>query len=86
MVAVESAKWGLSINCKKTECMVVSKNLEVPDCQLTVGETVIKQVEKFSYLGSLATSDGRHDSGIRRIGMSKAIFEKMGKILKNTQL
>ena len=85
-VTVESAKRGLSINCKKTECMVVSKNLEVPDCKLTVGETVIKQVEKFSYLGSLITSDGRSDSDIERIGMSKAIFEKMGKILKNRQL
>ena len=69
------------------ECMVVSKKLDVPDCQLTVGEREIKQVEKFSYLGSLITSDGRSDSEIKkRIGMSKAIFEKMGKILKNRKL
>ena len=61
--------------------------LDVPDCQLTVGEREIKQVEKFSYLGSLITSDGRSDSEIKkRIGMSKAIFEKMGKILKNRKL
>ena len=86
-VVEESAKRGLSINCKKTECMVVSKKLDVPDCQLTVGEREIKQVEKFSYLGSLITSDGRSDSEIKkRIGMSKAIFEKMGKILKNRKL
>ena len=86
-VVEESAERGLSINCKKTECMVVSKKLDVPDCQLTVGEREIKQVEKFSYLGSLITSDGRSDSEIKkRIGMSKAIFEKMGKILKNRKL
>ena len=86
-VAVESAKRGLSITCKKTECMVISKRLEVPDCLLTVGETVIKQVKKFSYLGSLITSDGKTDSDIKKkIGMSKAIFEKMGKILKNRQI
>ena len=86
-VVEESAKRGLSSNCKKTECMVVSKKLDVPDCQLTVGEREIKQVEKFSYLGSLITSDGRSDSEIKkRIGMSKAIFEKMGKILKNRKL
>ena len=86
-VVEESEKRGLSINCKKTECMVVSKKLDVPDCQLTVGEREIKQVEKFSYLGSLITSDGRSDSEIKkRIGISKAIFEKMGKILKNRKL
>ena len=52
------------------------QKLEVPDCQLAVGEIVIKQVEKFSYLGSLITSDG----------ISKAIFQKMGKVFKNRQL
>ena len=82
-VEVESAKRGLSLNCEKTECMLISKKLEVPDCLLTVGETVTKQVEKFSYLGSLITSDGKNHSDIRkRIGMSKAIFEKLGKIPK----
>ena len=59
----------------------------VPDCELTVGETGIKQVVKFSYLGSLVTSDGRSDSKMKkRIGMSKANFKKIGKILKNRQL
>ena len=86
-VTVESVKRGLSINCKKTECMVVSKKLHVPDCQLTVGEIEIKQVERSSYLGGLITSDGRSDSEIKkRIGMSKANFEKMGKLLKNRRL
>ena len=59
--------------------MEISKKLKVPDCLLAVGETVIEQVEKFSYYGSLITSDGRSDNDIkRRIGMSKAIFEKNG--------
>ena len=66
---------------------MVSNKLDVPDCQLTVGATEIKQVEKFSYLGSLMTSDVRSDSEIKkRIGMSKANFENMWKILKNRQL
>ena len=66
---------------------MVSKKLDVSDSQLTVGETDIKQVERSSYLGGLITSDGRSVSEIKkRIGMSKANFEKMGKILKKRQL
>ena len=35
-VVTESEKRGLSINCKKTECMLVSKKPNIPDCQLVI--------------------------------------------------
>ena len=47
----ESKKKGLTIDCKKTECLVVSKK-KSPKCRLHIGEAIIKQVEKFNYLGS----------------------------------
>ena len=36
-VVIESEKRGLSISCKKTECMVISKKSDIPDCQLLLG-------------------------------------------------
>ena len=34
VVVGESELKGLSINCKKTECMVVSKRRDIPRCSL----------------------------------------------------
>lgn len=43
-----------------------------PECRLQVGNTKIKQVEKFEYLGSIITEDEKCDTGIRRgIEMTK---------------
>ena len=50
-VVEESKKKGLTIKCKKTECMVVSKR-ESPACALKIGDNTIKQVQKLNYLGS----------------------------------
>ena len=64
-VVEESKKKGLTINCKKTECMVMSKRAS-PSCALkTVGNT-IKQVQKFNYLGSLLTENGKCDEKSKR--------------------
>ncbi|XP_042883267.1 uncharacterized protein LOC122260182 [Penaeus japonicus] len=86
-VIEESKKKGLTINCKKTECMVVSKKTVKPQCMLHVGTYKIQQVEKFNYLGSLITDDGKCDREIKkRIGMAKDAFQKLGKILKDRKM
>ena len=41
---------GLSINCKKTECMVVSKKKDIPRCSLKVKDQIIKQVSLLTTL------------------------------------
>ena len=47
----------------------------------------VKQVEKFKYLGSTITSDGRNDAEIKiRIGMAKDAFQKMEKVIKNKNI
>ena len=49
---------------------------------LLLHNTKIKQVNWFSYLGSLITSDGKYDREIkRRIAVSREAFSKMKKIL-----
>ena len=67
--------------------MVVSKKPNILEYQLIIRGIGVKQIEKFSYLGSLITSDGKCDSEIKKkIGLSKSMFEKMKKILRNRQL
>lgn len=50
---------GLSINHKKTKCMVISKSETPPTYTLKLGDIKIEQVDNFNYLGSVVTSNGR---------------------------
>src|SRR5688572_5890685 len=85
-VAEASKRKGLSINIKKTECMVKSKKIS-PKCELNLDGSKIKQVENFIYLGSLITEDGRCDGEIkRRIALAKDAFQKLENILLNRKL
>ena len=71
IVVLESEKLGLTLNLKKTECMVVSKKSVNPNCCLTSKGKKIKQVTKFKYLGYMITSDGRCTTEIgKRIAMA----------------
>ena len=77
---------GLRINKKKTECLVISKRT-APACNIRIREEAIKQVDKFKYLGSVVTVDGRCESEIRqRIGIAKNAFDKMRNMLTNRHI
>ena len=87
VVVAESERKGLSINCKKTESMVISKKKEAPTCNLKVKDKTIKQVSAFNYLGSTMTEDSRCASEVkRRIALAKSAFSKLEKILRNRTL
>ena len=46
-----------------------------------------RQVESFSYLGSVVTSDGKCDREImKRIGMAKSVFYCLSNVLLNRRL
>ena len=45
---------GISVNIKKTQCMVISKTKITPTCNIHINNETIKQVEKFKYIGSAA--------------------------------
>ena len=86
-VVSESESKRPSINCKKTECLVVSKQETRPTCNVTINNEEIKQVDKIEYLDSLITFDAKCDQEInRRIRMAKAAFQKMKKLLCNSKL
>ena len=47
----------------------------------------MKQVQKFNYLGSLLTENGKCNEEIKKgIGMVKNAFQKLQKIVKNSKL
>ena len=80
-LVLESEKMGLAINCKKPYSLTVSRR-KCPDCKLNVKDKEIKQVDSFTYLGSIITSDGRSDTDIIcRIGMAKTAFTGMRNVL-----
>ena len=63
IIDIHSEENNLSINLKKTECMVVSKKRNVIDCGITLKENSIKQVENFKHLGTWITNDGKFRQG-----------------------
>ncbi|GFO50413.1 endonuclease-reverse transcriptase [Plakobranchus ocellatus] len=78
---------GLSLNVKKTECMVISKKSSNSKSNLVSKGDQIKQVTKFKYLGYPIKSDGRCISEIsKRIAMAKDTFQTMKPILANRNI
>ena len=78
----ESERIGLTINCKKTFSMVISKKKKCPKCRITVNGEETVQVDSFRYLGCWETSDGRSDAEIKcRIGHAKTAFMEMMRVL-----
>lgn len=82
-----SELYGLKINKKKTETMVITKSKDIPALNIKINNTNIKQVNNFKYLGSTMTSDGRSTTEIKkRIGIAKTAFQKMRPLLTNLKL
>ena len=78
---------GLTLNHKKTKCMVISKEQIGKVCSINIDNNQIEQVDKFNYLGSILTSDGRCDEDIkRRISLAKDAFGKLSCIITNRSL
>ena len=83
----ESRAKGLELNNKKTEVMVISRKLQTLSCKIKVQDKELRQVDKFKYLGTTITSDGRSNTEIKtRITQAKIQFQKMKAILTNRKL
>src|SRR5688572_29383529 len=83
IIDLHSEENGLSINLKKTECMLISK-YENSGSGITLKGNQIKQVENFKYLGTWITNDGKCDKEIKaRIAMAKETFYKLTNIFHN---
>ena len=86
-LTVESENKGLQLNAKKTECMVISKQTDIPVSNILCKGKRIKQVDTFKYLGFTITPDARCDTKIKkRIALSKDTFTKMKFIFTNRNI
>ena len=86
-VVRESKRMGLGLNKKKTEVMITSKKNKELKYITKFEESNLKQVNKFKYLGTIITSDGRCDTEVRsRIGQAKVAFQRRKNIVCNKHL
>ncbi|XP_030753978.1 uncharacterized protein LOC115880821 [Sitophilus oryzae] len=75
----EYSKWGLTINTKKTEYMVVGDD-ERED--LDVGIGIIKNVCTFKYLGVTFTTNGKSTQDIaNKVGQGKRVIGQLNSLL-----
>ena len=86
-VVEESESKGLFLNSAKSFTMVFSKSEVRHTCKITVHDNTLEQVDRFVYLGSLFTSDGRCEQDVRqRIAIAKSAFTLLEKVLKNINI
>ena len=80
---VVMAKWGMSVNGKKTKVMLLGKSdakaISVPKVVLKSGP--LEVVDEFCYLGSVLAADGRLDREVEeRIAKASRAFDAMQKV------
>ena len=86
-VVEESEAKGLLLNSAKSFTMVFSKSEVSHTCKITVHGNTLGQVDRFVYLGSLFTSDGRCEQDVRqRIAIAKSAFTSLEKVLTNRNI
>ena len=84
---MESTAYAMEVNVKKTECMMMTKKENVPECRITIKGEMVKQVNNFEYLGSNITSDGRCVTEVMcHIAQAKRAFVELDNILKNKKM
>ena len=83
----EGKPYGMEINIIKTTSMVISRKNPVPNISISVEGKPVQQVDRMVHLGYMATEDGKYDKEIkRRIGITRAAFESMAKILTSRNI
>ena len=86
-VTVESESKGLQLNAKKTGCMVISIQSDIPLCNIICKGERIKQVDTFKYFGFTIPPDARCNTEIKkRIAFSKDTFTQMKSIFTNRNI
>ena len=84
----ESEAKGLFLNSAKSFTMVFSKSEVKHTCKITVHGNTLEQVDRFVYLGSLFTSDGRCEQDVRQrfSAIAKSAFTSLEKVMKNRNI
>ncbi|XP_061195301.1 uncharacterized protein LOC133203547 [Saccostrea echinata] len=82
-LAKEAAKIGLQVNIDKTEVMRLQNKQQTP---ITLGEHKLKDVDSFTYLGSIVTITGGTDEDIKARIKARHVFITLKPVWKSTAL
>jgi hypothetical protein len=83
-LAREAAKTGLHVNLEKTETMALFKKQQRP---ITLGDKELKEVDSFTYLGSVLSATGGSYEDIKtRIGKARYAFNTLRPVWRSTSL
>ena len=75
-------EFGMKMNVKKTNTMVINNKAVVPRVNIELEGQVVEQVSCFTYLGQTITEDGKCDDEIkRRTGQARSTFNSMRDVL-----
>src|SRR5580698_10282718 len=81
-LATTANKYDMKINIKKTKTMLVSKSNTGGTVNIVIDGQLVEQVNKFQYLESMMTEDGRCTTEVKgRIAMAKDAFSKRKELL-----
>jgi len=89
IVNENSNKFGMALNEKKTEAMVITKKREedLPTCNISVNGTTLAQVKTFKYLGTTISWNSKEETELNiRIAQAKSAFQQMKNILCNKNI
>ena len=87
VVKIESERFGLLMNVKKTKTMVFTKDNIIPEIIIKIDNKPVEQVKSFQYLGVLMTEDGRSEKELlQRISIAKRKFSEMSNLLTSHDL
>ena len=74
------SRWELKVNWRKTKVMRVARKSE--ECEVTIGEEIIEQVDAMKYLGVMISSDGSMDKAVEaRIGNATRVIRGMNEMV-----
>lgn len=70
-------KYGMRLNVEKIKTMKIEKGKHNNSLRIIIENKHLEQVEKYTYLGTIKSSDGRDDEQIRKsIGMARSAFRQ----------
>ena len=80
-----SSRFGLKISCSKTEVQCMSRNPAIMN--INIAGIKLNQVDQFTYLGGVISSDGSCERDIgRRIGLATGVVSSLSSIWASKEL
>ena len=85
--AEKKSGYNILLNSDKTKAMVINAKSAIATTMVIDGGNSVETVRQFTYLGSVVTEKGDAETDINcRIGKASAVFQRLHKIWKSTNI